>query len=32
MKDPDKINLWVLVPLAVMVGFAYMMVISLIGR
>ena len=32
MKDPDKINLWVLVPLAVMLGFVYMVIAAIIGR
>ena len=31
MKDPDKINLWVLVPLAVMLWFIYMVVVSFLG-
>ena len=32
MKDPDKINLWVLVPVAMMLWFAYLVVVSFMGR
>ena len=30
--DPDKLNFWVLVPLAVMVAFVYMIIVALLGR
>ena len=32
MKDPDKINLWVLVPVSMMLWFAYLVVVSFMGR
>ena len=32
MKNPDKINLWVLVPLAVMLAFVYMVIAAFLGR